>query len=115
KNGYKTWNGVVPLTKKQIGKTITGPTATLEKQSKSGTVVTVNVIDAKTQQGIGGAMVTLDGPGYHYDNTNGSGVASFGVPETGNFEVRVTEENHRPFKTQVYVRSNEQHKPAVIW
>jgi beta-lactam-binding protein with PASTA domain len=114
KNGYKTWNGVVPLTKKQIGKTITGPTATLEKQSKSGTVVTVNVIDKKTQQGIGGAMVTLDGPSYHYDNTNGSGTASFVIPETGTFEVRVTEENHRDFKTQVRVLSNEQDKPPVI-
>jgi len=114
KNGYKNGKGSVLLTKKQIGTTITGPTITLEKESKSGTVVTVNVIDKKTKEGIGGAQVTLDGPGYHYDNTNGSGVASFVVPEAGTFEVRVSEENHRPFKTQVRVRTNEQDKPAVV-
>ncbi|MFN2624086.1 MAG: PASTA domain-containing protein [Chthoniobacterales bacterium] len=114
KNGYKTGTGIVELQEKQVGKTITGPTIALEKQDKSGTVVTVNVIDAKTKEGIPGATVTLDGPGYHYDNTNGSGVASFVVPEMGTFEVRVSEENHRPFKTQVRVRSNEQDKPPVI-
>lgn len=114
KNGYKTGKASVPLTQKQIGKTITGPTISLEKESKTGTVVTVNVIDAKTKQGIGGAQVTLDGPGYHWDNTNGSGIASFVVPETGTFEVRVTAESHRPFTTQVRVLSNERDKPAVV-
>ena len=114
KNGYKTGKGGVLLTTKQIGKTISAPTITLEKESKSGTVVTVKVIDQKSKEGIGGAQVTLDGPGYHYDNTNGSGMVSFVVPETGTFEVRVSEENHRPFKTEVRVRSNEEDKPPVV-
>lgn len=114
KNGYKNGKGAVALQQKDIGKTIAGPTITLEKQSKTGTVVTVNVLDAKTKHPIPGAMVTLDGPGYHYDNTDGSGVASFVVPEMGTFEVRVSEESHRPFKSEVRVRANEQDKPPVI-
>ena len=114
KNGYKNATGSVALQKKDIGKTVAGPSITLEKQSTSGTVVTVNVIDAKTKQPIGGAQVTLDGPEYLYDNTDGSGVASFVVPKAGTFEVRVSEENHRPFQTQVRVRTNEQDKPPVV-
>jgi hypothetical protein len=114
KNGYKNANGSVALNKKDIGKTIAGPGITLEKQSTSGTVVTVNVLDVKSKEPIGGAQVTLDGPDYLYDNTNASGVVSFVVPKAGTFEVRVTEENHRPFKGQVRVRTNEQDKAPVV-
>lgn len=114
KNGYKDGKGSAALQKKDIGKTISGPSIALDKQNKSGTVVTVNIADAKTKQPLGGAQVTLDGPDYLYDNTNGSGVASFVVPKAGTYEVRVSEENHRPFKSQVQVRTNEQDKPPVI-
>ena len=114
KGGYKMGKGMLQLKKNQIGRTIAGPMITLEKEKKTGTVVTVRVVDSKNKEGIGGAQVTLDGPGYYYDNTNGSGVASFIVPETGSFEVRVSEENHRPFTTSVRVLANEQEKPAVV-
>src|SRR5207248_10441385 len=114
KDGYKTARIGVPLTQKQVGKTIAGGTIKLQREVTNGIKVTVTVLDKNDHHGIGEANVVLDGPGYYPGSTNGSGEAAFYVAETGAFNVRISQDTYRPFSAQMTVLKDEKDKGKVV-
>jgi beta-lactam-binding protein with PASTA domain len=112
KQGYKDKTIPIHLTQKQVGKTVIGGTAKLEKALASGIKVTVTVRDQARNEGVGDAKVVLDGPNYYTDSTNGSGQVVFYV-EPGTFNVRISQDNFRSFTGEMTVLKDEKEKPVT--
>lgn len=114
KSGYQDGKSTVDLTKKQIGQTVPGGTVTIEKAAKDATQVTVTVLDEKRKSPIGDAIVILDGASYYKERTNAAGLATYLIPQTGTFTVRISQDNYRSTEGELRLVSGDKEKPVTF-
>jgi hypothetical protein len=67
---------------------------TVKLPKPNGAVVTITVKDAKNQQGVRDALVTVSGSGFYSDVTDAAGKALLVIPETGSLSVGISQNTY---------------------
>ena len=115
KTGYKPTKIFIALKAKQVGQTVFGGAASLEKSVAGGTKVTVTVLNNKNKQPVGDAKVILDGGGsaYYSDTTGGIGVKTFDVAQSGTLKVQISHDDYLSYSGEIRVLQGQE-KPLKV-